>query len=667
MSARKATPDLIGGIDIMGDVLAAKPADVSWNGKEFDYPIDRIIVGKRMRPLGDVATLVESISQIGLLNPINILPDGTLIAGNHRVAAAKALGWITIRARVVELSEVDAELAEIDENLRRNNLTVLEESEHLLRREELLEAKGLRAKPGDNQYNGGGEMVAPPPTATTASIAGEMGMSERSAQMRLQIARGLDTEVRDRIRGTDYANSTTQLVEIARQPVERQRTIADLLMSGQASSVNEAVRIISPPAPVVVKKEYWTPEPPTPATNELPAWAKDQKLVGDVTEIKYLSDVEAIIVEWHQGGACDIFQRPQASLISEIVDTCKFRNFTISPDMAGAALQNARNLIVSDKRAEMKAKQEPPPLRWADKYEVAAIIYDMSERSGYDLWPEDEDWLIGQIISAAKTRDLGVNDSILLHEALEDARNEVMTERKRNNRLERAREAAERIDAERRDAEERLTQDAPAMPATNEKLLVDWTEEDWAAYAAQKTSPAPDAATIADILNPVPVSQRDDYDGDEWYTPADYIEAARKVMGSIDLDPASCDLAQTVVQADVYLTKAENGLHMQWIRDNVWLNPPYSNPALWVEKAIAWHRSGRQAVILVNNATETEWFQSLLKFYPVCFPERRIAFWRHDQKGVTARQGQAIFYLGHNVDAFIAEFSWFGPIMQRRR
>jgi phage N-6-adenine-methyltransferase len=655
MTTRKPTPDLMAPISILDDIFGvpSKVDDASWNGKEFDYPIDRIIVGKRMRPLGDVTTLVESISQIGLLNPINILPDGTLIAGNHRVAAARALGWTTIRARVVELSEVDAELAEIDENLRRNNLTVLEESEHMLRREELLEAKGLRAKPGDNQHNGGGEMVAPPPTATTASIAGEMGMSERSAQMRLQIARGLDTEVRDRIRGTDYANSTTQLVEIARQPVERQRTIADMLMSGQASSVNEAVRILCPPAPVVVvKKEYWTPEPPAPATKELPAWAGDDAPVESVTKIKYLSDVEAIIMGWHRNNECDVFTAPEEYLIGRIVETCATYNFEIFPAMAGEALRNACNLLVADKRDEMKRTQPAPAPAHKTPYGVTAHTWE-----GYEDWDgaDDEEYAALRAtwqLPAMEFNSLSELDKITLWRVAARLASE-RQDNIANSLQERARRlhfqqmprvwptqsATVQIDTERHSAEETLAQDAPAT----------------------------DAATIADILNPVPVSQRDDYDGDEWYTPADYIEAARKVMGSIDLDPASCDLAQTVVQADVYLTKAENGLYMQWIRENVWLNPPYSNPAAWVEKAIAWHRSGRQAVILVNNATETEWFQSLLKFYPVCFPERRIAFWRHDQKGVTARQGQAIFYLGHNVDAFITEFSWFGPIMQRRR
>jgi len=166
----------------------------------------------------------------------------------------------------------------------------------------------------------------------------------------------------------------------------------------------------------------------------------------------------------------------------------------------------------------------------------------------------------------------------------------------------------------------------------------------------------------------VPVSQRDDYDSDEWYTPAEYIDAARRTMGSIDLDPATCEMAQTIVQADVYLTKMDNGLGAKWLRENVWLNPPYSNSQTWIDKLLR-EVDGvfvKQAIVLVNNATETAWFQSLLaRSTVVCFPGRRLQFWRHDHSNVGARQGQAIFYIGPNGAAFIAEFKQFGTLMRR--
>lgn len=225
-------------------VLTAEPA--TFHNREIDYPIDRIVVGQRHRPLGDVTALAESMSnpKVGQLQAIVLLPDGRLVIGNHRVAAARLLGWKTIRATIKELDELDAELAEIDENLRRSELTVLEQADHLLRREEILDARGLRAQPGDNQHNGGGDTVSPPP-ATTAAIAGDMGLSERSAQRRLQIARNLDPHAKNRIAGTEIANSTSQLLELARMTPAAQCAAVDMVLSGGASSVQHAANLLA--------------------------------------------------------------------------------------------------------------------------------------------------------------------------------------------------------------------------------------------------------------------------------------------------------------------------------------------------------------------------------------------------------------------------------------
>jgi ParB family transcriptional regulator, chromosome partitioning protein len=65
--------------------------------------ISAIKVGKRIRrDMGDIASLAESIEDIGLLNPITVDEDGRLLAGARRLAACKRLGWKKIRVNVVE-------------------------------------------------------------------------------------------------------------------------------------------------------------------------------------------------------------------------------------------------------------------------------------------------------------------------------------------------------------------------------------------------------------------------------------------------------------------------------------------------------------------------------------------------------------------------------------
>jgi hypothetical protein len=72
----------------------------------------------------------------------------------------------------------------------------------------------------------------------------------------------------------------------------------------------------------------------------------------------------------------------------------------------------------------------------------------------------------------------------------------------------------------------------------------------------------------------------------EWYTPARFIDLARKVMGGIDLDPASSDIAQETVQATTYFTKDDDGLSREWA-GKVWLNPPYAELRLrWCLKKL---------------------------------------------------------------------------------
>ncbi|WP_077960776.1 MT-A70 family methyltransferase [Ensifer adhaerens] len=80
-------------------------------------PIESIRVGKRHRVvIGDLTSLAASIAEIGLLQPIVIKPDGSLIAGERRLAAARLLGWQEIPVRVVDIASiVRGELAENQE------------------------------------------------------------------------------------------------------------------------------------------------------------------------------------------------------------------------------------------------------------------------------------------------------------------------------------------------------------------------------------------------------------------------------------------------------------------------------------------------------------------------------------------------------------------------
>lgn len=203
--------------------------------------IDSVQVPRRKRRLNEarVRELASSIAEIGLLNPITVSESMVLRAGRHRLEACRLLGHSTITATVLTGSDLHAELAEIDENLVRNDLTVLEQGEHLKRRDEILAEFGLRAEVGDNQHRGS-ENISPPPK-TTADIASEVGLSERVAQLRKQAA-DLPEPVRDALRDTPVADNQSELLKLARMAEGDQQAVAEKIVAGDAKTVKDAAR-----------------------------------------------------------------------------------------------------------------------------------------------------------------------------------------------------------------------------------------------------------------------------------------------------------------------------------------------------------------------------------------------------------------------------------------
>lgn len=120
----------------------------------------------------------------------------------------------------------------------------------------------------------------------------------------------------------------------------------------------------------------------------------------------------------------------------------------------------------------------------------------------------------------------------------------------------------------------------------------------------------------------------------EWYTPQPILEKVRIVFdGNIELDPASCDVANLGVKADRYYTKDEDGLNQDWFAKTVLLNPPggktgnKSNSQIWWNKFLSEFLKGNfqhgiyigfSVEMLCINPTMLNWF--------ICFCRQRIKF-----------------------------------------
>ena len=154
----------------------------------------------------------------------------------------------------------------------------------------------------------------------------------------------------------------------------------------------------------------------------------------------------------------------------------------------------------------------------------------------------------------------------------------------------------------------------------------------------------------------------------EWYTPKFILDAARNTLGYFDIDPASNDIAQEMVQAKVFYTVDNSGLDKEW-NGKVWMNPPYSGPLIkqFCNKLKDEVDAGNTSefITLTNNATETLWFKTLFELSNAfCFIHKRVKFLDYlGQPANTPLQGQVLCYRGTSIDKFKEQFSKYGLIM----
>lgn len=151
--------------------------------------------------------------------------------------------------------------------------------------------------------------------------------------------------------------------------------------------------------------------------------------------------------------------------------------------------------------------------------------------------------------------------------------------------------------------------------------------------------------------------------GNEYYTPADIIEAARRVLGEIDLDPASCEVANQTVKAKTYYDATTDGLKQEW-RGRVWLNPPFAKGMIekFIDKLVGSLSNIESAVVFVDNCTETKWFGRLVdNCNAIVFPQRRIICKPYGEENLSSPTcGQVLVYFGTDAEKFFAEFCEIG-------
>ena len=168
----------------------------------------------------------------GQLQPIIITGSGALVCGYHRLEAARLLDWTEIEVRVLDLSPVEAELAELEENLVRSELTVLERGEHYCRRKSLHEKLYPETRQGGAPgLPGGGKAKTTGRIGFVRDTAVRLGRAESVVREELRIG-ALPAPVKQELVGTPGANDKGRLLSLTRLSGEAQLAAARRLAQG---------------------------------------------------------------------------------------------------------------------------------------------------------------------------------------------------------------------------------------------------------------------------------------------------------------------------------------------------------------------------------------------------------------------------------------------------
>ena len=219
---------------------------------------------KRLVDANWAAALAQDFGTIGQIQSITVRPDAQpdtfiLVAGAHRLEAARLLGWTQIMATIRPMDDVEAAIIEIDENLIRNELSALDEALSLAERKALWEQKypetanGKAKKPKGKQSDGKNVNITFFPQAFTKEAAKATGMSASAIQKACKLAADLTPELIATLRTSAIADNAAQLKAFvaADMPDDEKLNAAKAIAEGKARNFKQALDVIGRGVPLV--------------------------------------------------------------------------------------------------------------------------------------------------------------------------------------------------------------------------------------------------------------------------------------------------------------------------------------------------------------------------------------------------------------------------------
>jgi ParB-like chromosome segregation protein Spo0J len=247
--------------------------------------ISDISVGNRLLDIneGNVRALMDSISDVGLIQPIAVSYYGRdrggrssygVNVGAHRLEAHKRLGLKEIDAVIIDFPGRKGMLAEIDENLIRRDLTDAERAKLTAERKRIYELDHPETKHGGDRK--GSTRQNGDVKRFTEDTAEKTGRSERSVQRDAARGEALSPDVLDKVKGT-VLDKGTELDALARLPEDEQRALAERAKAGEQVSAKVA-KVEETQAPIE------TDVPVAAATDALSTIADSDEEIGTYLE-----------------------------------------------------------------------------------------------------------------------------------------------------------------------------------------------------------------------------------------------------------------------------------------------------------------------------------------------------------------------------------------------
>ena len=281
----------------------------------------KINPGRREAEPKAVEELARSITAVGLMNPVTLDQNNTLVAGLHRLEAAKLLGWTEIECTTIGMDSVQAKLAEIDENIVRTKLNRQELCEQLLRRKEIYET--LHPETRHGMRNGQTAKNANLATLETKSFAEDTaektGMSKRAVSRLLQIANNLTGDARRIVEAHNMTQDTA--LKLSRLQHDEQVEAASMLAAGTMESVEQYQEYQRERRKAMALSRPLSDEPPVDTrTEEEKERQKKESLDGLVREFSRFIEQFLDRMKMYQGYADDFAEMSQPQ-ISQVWDS----------------------------------------------------------------------------------------------------------------------------------------------------------------------------------------------------------------------------------------------------------------------------------------------------------------------------------------------------------